>query len=766
MLLIFPLLTFICIFLAIYKKAPKDLLCGRTIFLLTCTILSVLTLLSTELLSIFQAITPVAISLFWICSAIISLSILVLWNNKNLNELKKFITSFFVDIKKCFQHAPLNISESILLISIIIIVTLIGITAFIAPPNNWDSMTYHMSRVAHWIQNQSINNYPTNIPRQIIYQPYAEFAILHFQILTGSDTFANYIQYLSLLASLIAISLIAKFLTINRFGQIAASVFCVTIPMLILQGSSTQNDLTVAFFILSTLSFLLLLNKQTHIIFSISFALSLGFALLTKGIALIYLAPFIFWLAINKARENKFLFFKHAFIILLISSTILLGYIIRYSKINKTVGVNSSASHLMMKKFSPNALLSNILRNVRLHLATPSVKINTEIEEAIENIHKFIKIKAADSKTTFGVNERAFNTMPFHEDHAGNLIHLLLTIICLAIYAFPKKDKESYASAYLYCLAASFLMFCIIFKWQPWGSRLQLSLFMVACPLMAKILIKNCHKTLIFMTCLILIFCSLLWIFKNESRPWVGEKNIFNTERIDQYFTNNNQLAPSYKQSTQYLTDNLHSNIGLICSGDSWEYPLWVLLKEKTHQEFRIEHIKMENDSTSKKEDYPLGEFTPDAILMLHPTEQTKLNFQGVDYIKTRQFFDTSIFAKDLTGIRIKDNLRYHLAQTIEYMNKSKEYAATSNKPPQKIIQFKREYLNEIKSLDIEELNKIYNDWGNHVRNEFIKGVELSLLGYAAGNQQKYLYGQRLLSLWFSWYFHNQSSIMEALRKY
>jgi hypothetical protein len=37
------------------------------------------------------------------------------------------------------------------------------VTALLAPPNNWDSMTYHMARVAHWKQNRSVDFYPTNI---------------------------------------------------------------------------------------------------------------------------------------------------------------------------------------------------------------------------------------------------------------------------------------------------------------------------------------------------------------------------------------------------------------------------------------------------------------------------------------------------------------------------------------------------------------------------------------------------------------------------
>src|SRR6185369_10694518 len=39
-------------------------------------------------------------------------------------------------------------------------------TALLYPPNTWDSMTYHMPRVMHWITNANIGFYPTANSRQ------------------------------------------------------------------------------------------------------------------------------------------------------------------------------------------------------------------------------------------------------------------------------------------------------------------------------------------------------------------------------------------------------------------------------------------------------------------------------------------------------------------------------------------------------------------------------------------------------------------------
>jgi len=58
-------------------------------------------------------------------------------------------------------------------------VFLVGIDAVVAPPSTWDAMLYHLPRVTMWISNHSIRFYPTPDLCQLIYAPWAEYAMLH-----------------------------------------------------------------------------------------------------------------------------------------------------------------------------------------------------------------------------------------------------------------------------------------------------------------------------------------------------------------------------------------------------------------------------------------------------------------------------------------------------------------------------------------------------------------------------------------------------------
>src|SRR5262249_13186492 len=99
-----------------------------------------------------------------------------------------------------FNDTSLSSFDIALLVAMTGIVVAVAMTAWISPPNNWDSMTYHLSRVEHWTQNKSIAYYPTNIPRQLHQNPGAEFVLLHLRLLSGSDRLFNLLQLFSMVS--------------------------------------------------------------------------------------------------------------------------------------------------------------------------------------------------------------------------------------------------------------------------------------------------------------------------------------------------------------------------------------------------------------------------------------------------------------------------------------------------------------------------------------------------------------------------------------
>jgi 4-amino-4-deoxy-L-arabinose transferase-like glycosyltransferase len=153
---------------------------------------------------------------------------------------------------------------------------------------------------------------------------------MHLQILSGGDRFANFVQWFSMVGSIIGVSLIAKELGASARGQVFSAVFCATIPMGILQGSSTQNDYVVGFWLVCLAYYVLLAvkvkNNQTSLLF---IGASLGLAILTKSSAYFYACPFMVWFGLVKLKRLRWKVWKSFFVLSIICFLVNVNHYLR-----------------------------------------------------------------------------------------------------------------------------------------------------------------------------------------------------------------------------------------------------------------------------------------------------------------------------------------------------------------------------------------------------------------------------------------------------
>ncbi len=766
MLWLAPILCFFILFLSL-KQSPNSFLGWRGSFLLAATLWGVLVVLGTEILSLFHALTRGPMEAFWILASLTAGS--VFW--KFLPREKKFM----------FPPLPHFAREDwVLLGSIFIIVSAIGIGAWIAPPNNWDSMTYHMGRVAHWAQNHTIAHYPTHIMRQLWKAPGTEFAITHFYILAGNDRFANFIQWFSMIGSLMGISLIAHQLGINRWGQLLAALLTATLPMGILQGSSTQNDYVTAFWLICFINFFLFLKSHTAgsgqqkntFIVILALAASLGLGILTKEITYIYALPFFFWFLLTIFTNHKRDCLKYFILTLLIIIILNMGHYRRnYELYKKIIAPTPDAVKLRTETWSYASLLSNTIRHIGLQLGTPFPAVNAQVDQMIERLHTLLRLELTDPRTTFGEYKFHIANNPFHEDNAGNAVFMILLLACVSVFLTQRfltkkqihQDWPPVITKYFMAVTIAFLMFSLLFKWQPWSSRLLLPISILYTPFAAIVLIKAMKKNVAMAVSFFLVLLSLPWVFYNESRPWLGERNIFYAERLQQYFANNFGFIYSYQQAINESEAQQCLDIGLFWSENSWEYPLWALLNGRP--QVRIEHINVQNISGQLA--YPLGRFEPCAVIDDNSMDGYKILIGENSYILSRKFAHLSVFLRDNDGTLAKKSLLYHFHKMLEYSYKAA--ALYHRKPghdmiePQKLemlINFKKEALKTAQAFDPKELNSIYPDLGNRV-SDLKNGLTLMIEGYKTADEAKYTDGQRLFSAWNAWFSRHKAAIEE-----
>ena len=121
----------------------------RRAFLITWLIIVTLVVLSSEVLSLFKALTRANLAVFW-SVALVTLA-LVGWRG---GHFRRGI-SLVIHLRHTFSWKS---AASLFVLVIGLYALLLFITAWIAPPNTNDSLTYHMSRVMNWIQDQSLQH--------------------------------------------------------------------------------------------------------------------------------------------------------------------------------------------------------------------------------------------------------------------------------------------------------------------------------------------------------------------------------------------------------------------------------------------------------------------------------------------------------------------------------------------------------------------------------------------------------------------------------
>ncbi len=155
--------------------------------------------------------------------------------------------------------------------------------AIYVPPNNYDSMTYHLSRVGYWNQIGSLRQYQTDNFQQTQYPPNAEILILWTVVFLKSDFLANLVQWLSYIGVGFVVYGVSNTLGYGHRSSLFSALIYLSLPMVVLQSSTTQNDLVVTFFTISAFYFLHGGFKEGNKGKLVLSALAAGLALGTKG---------------------------------------------------------------------------------------------------------------------------------------------------------------------------------------------------------------------------------------------------------------------------------------------------------------------------------------------------------------------------------------------------------------------------------------------------------------------------------------------------
>jgi hypothetical protein len=188
--------------------------------------------------------------------------------------------------------APLNaaLRGPVLGLAVVVAAAFSYVLALIVatPPNGWDQLNYHLARAAFWLESGIRYIDSAYDQRLNIYPPDGEIPFAFILGVTRNENFAALAQLVAALASAVGVFALAQRFRLSHSEALFGGLLFLALPIVLLQSSTTKNDLVVASLLISASVFVLGDTRSEIGLASVAFALAMG-AKFTAGYGLVVL---------------------------------------------------------------------------------------------------------------------------------------------------------------------------------------------------------------------------------------------------------------------------------------------------------------------------------------------------------------------------------------------------------------------------------------------------------------------------------------------
>lgn len=482
-------------------------------------------------------------------------------------------------------------------------------SALMAPVVNWDSMTYHLPRVRHWLANRDVALYPSHVLRQVCYTPGAEYLLAHLRLLTGSALFDSLPQWGALLGLMAAASLIAERLA-GRVAGAFAALLVAGMPIAVVEATTAQNDLLGAFWAACAFAFALedepLRAENAYWLWA-----AVAVANLTKPTAVLFAGPALLIAVLRSSRPARALALATALGAAAFLPLLPL-YARNYKAFGSPVGVATNPTN---ERHGLSTVVSNGLRYAALQV--PFVPA----WNAVARLHLALRLDPNDRATSMNafwrpdLARRLDRLASADEDFAGSpvqsafaLVALIGVLAGLARGRRPSRDAALAAGA----LALGWLVFLFLVKWQEWGNRLTMPGIALTIPLSAAWAAKRLSSSSLKAIGGLLVATGVLCTLRESHRPLIplqgpagiATPSILSGARGDAYLRSGygREHADAFARLPAQLARDGCKSVGLVLGEDDWEEPWWALSGA------RFKHVNVDNESAGLPQEFPDSE--------------------------------------------------------------------------------------------------------------------------------------------------------------
>jgi 4-amino-4-deoxy-L-arabinose transferase-like glycosyltransferase len=493
------------------------------------------------------------------------------------------------------------------------------ILALASPPNNYDSQTYHLPKIEHWVAQHNVQFFPTVIDRQVTLAPGAEYLLLHLRLLTGGDALYNLLQWGAGIGCVIAASRIAGQLGGTRRAQLLAGFVVGTAPIVALESTSTQTDLVVAAWVVCLATLVLdEVRRRTRLVDLILLGTATGMVTLTKATGVLATGPLLLIWAAAQVRQRGAGKLSSTLgraaagsVLILACAAVIAGpYLARVqAEFGNPLGPPDLRDSVSLGRHDPPALLVNALHVGYTALDTPFAPLNHAVVDGIDRLSRSLGVDPNDpaitfSRTTFPnangvVLDEDTSSLPI----SGGLVLLGAGFLLVRPARRVPAGNAVIARAYAAAFWVNVLVYVTTIRWQPWGNRLVLYLVALGAPLAGLWLDAVLHRgraltattepattparpawwrtaTAGLAACAVLLGGVGGWLAVGYGWPrrLVGNHSVFTQSAVQTRFQRRPEWQAGYEWAAAAVRASGAHRVGIVQGDDAWEYPWWVLL--------------------------------------------------------------------------------------------------------------------------------------------------------------------------------------------
>ena len=462
----------------------------------------------------------------------------------------------------------------------------------VAAPNNLDAMNYHLPRAAVWATNHNVNNYATNIDKQTYDGRLAEYFITQILVLDGTDRLVFLPQFLAYAMLSVLVAGLARFLGGGRRAALWGLLLAGTLPVALMQATTTENDLVVASAILATyfLGAVLWRFDRIEPAVLVLCGAGAGLAIVTKADAVLVLVPFGVAL-IASAWLRRWISLRQAtWVVFALAACIALSLPMTLRNWDLYRNPAGPPTGLDVGSLNPAGLVTAGAESTLSNVDSLYYRVNVHID----NVERFAGGALGWDRVNpkFGTETTWPVATPTPtEDGSGDFVAYLAIVAAALLLLSPAVRCRVFRSGTglvptLLSSTAGLALILLLLKWQPWGARFQLMALYPLLACVAIILSAIRERMIALVVGAVLIGLSVILapmaLSRDIGKPVFGDPpDYLSLPRDAQYFRWCAGLQSPYTTAVKEVFDHHQTSLGYLSQADDFEYPLWVLMSQQ-----------------------------------------------------------------------------------------------------------------------------------------------------------------------------------------